>query len=249
MKKQSLHTETSHPTINVIGFGELGNSTIKSISDINLKHIQVQLFSTVESYKPQKETDLLFLIADSTDNYAINQLIKISEINTNLNILTIALLSSLNSNISDNLKNAVDAFLISPSQLEFTQFTLDSIQSITNAVRQKGIIIFDYADLKSFIQNSGYCAIGTGIAEGEDKARKALNQTISSAQLSHLNFKKVSNILIDISPEDINPTDYHTITEALQELLASDTHIKISITANKTLHDEIKISLLCSGIT
>ena len=54
------------------------------------------------------------------------------------------------------------------------------VQSISDLIKNPGIVNLDFADINSVMKDAGYAHMGVGRASGEDKARQAAERAISS---------------------------------------------------------------------
>ena len=57
------------------------------------------------------------------------------------------------------------------------------VQSISDLIKNPGIVNLDFADINSVMKDAGYAHMGVGRASGEDKARQAAERAISSPLL------------------------------------------------------------------
>ncbi|SHN92541.1 hypothetical protein BHECKSOX_1008 [Bathymodiolus heckerae thiotrophic gill symbiont] len=109
MNDKILDLELGNAVIKAIGIGELGESAINYLSVNKLKGITLYSRAGSEANSQINDADLLFLIVDKN---GINDLMRIAKISNGLNILTIALIKSEKSDVIDDLKKAVDSFIL-----------------------------------------------------------------------------------------------------------------------------------------
>src|SRR5262249_56290737 len=62
-----------------------------------------------------------------------------------------------------------------------------------------GVMNLDFADMKSVISEMGKAMMGTGEAEGEDRAQKAADMAISNPLLDDVSMKGAKGVLINIT--------------------------------------------------
>ena len=112
------------------------------------------------------------------------------------------------------LKENVDTLIVIPNQKLLTTSQEDSsllsafksvdnilltaVQGITDLINQKGLINLDFADVKTIMSEKGLAIIGTGSAEGEERALRAGQMLISSPLLEDSSFKGASGLIINI---------------------------------------------------
>ncbi len=64
-------------------------------------------------------------------------------------------------------------------------FCAKGVQSISDLIKNPGIVNLDFADINSVMKDAGYAHMGVGRASGEDKARQAAERAISSPLWKH----------------------------------------------------------------
>lgn len=79
------------------------------------------------------------------------------------------------------------------------QVLYQAAKAISDIITYTGYINVDFADVKAVMQNSGYALMGTGMAEGEDRAIVAARNAISNPLLSDINLAGCKAILLNIT--------------------------------------------------
>ena len=73
------------------------------------------------------------------------------------------------------------------------------VRGVTDLIVMPGLINLDFADIKSVITEMGKAMMGTGEAEGEDRALKAADMAISNPLLDDVTMKGAKGVLINIT--------------------------------------------------
>lgn len=73
------------------------------------------------------------------------------------------------------------------------------VRSITDLMMMPGLINLDFADIKSIMEDKGKAIMGTGEAEGEDRAVKAAEQALSNPLLDDCSMHGAKGVLINIT--------------------------------------------------
>lgn len=156
------------------------------------------------------DADLVFVTAGMGGGTGTGSAPVVAKIAQELGILTVAIVTkpfkfegSKRKNNSEKgieeLRKYVDTIVVIPNdrlfELPNKSITLVNafdeankvlkigMQGIADLITKKGYINLDYADIKAIISNSGVAMLGFGHAEGEDRARKATEQALSSPLL------------------------------------------------------------------
>nr|WP_314113745.1 hypothetical protein [uncultured Leptotrichia sp.] len=89
------------------------------------------------------------------------------------------------------------------------------VKGILDLIKKQGIVNLDFADIKSILQNSGKTVLGFGKADGEDRAKKAVEQALNTPLLER-SIKGAGKILMNItSGNDIRLEEISQIATAV----------------------------------
>ena len=72
-------------------------------------------------------------------------------------------------------------------------------KGIAEIITVHGYVNVDFADVETVIRDSGVAIMGTGVAEGDNRAREAIEKALSSPLLNNNNLKGARNILLNIN--------------------------------------------------
>ena len=113
------------------------------------------------------------------------------------------------------LKENVDTLIVIPNQKLLQTSTedtsllnafkavdnvlLNAVRGITDLINKKGLINLDFADVKTIMSEKGLALIGTGSAEGKDRAILAGKKAVLSPLLEENSFKGASGLIINIT--------------------------------------------------
>lgn len=75
----------------------------------------------------------------------------------------------------------------------------DAVRGVVDIIMRPGTINIDFQDIRRIMENGGKALMGTGIAEGEDRALKAAEAAITCPLLGDVNVKGASGVLVNIS--------------------------------------------------
>lgn len=163
------------------------------------------------------------------------------------------------------LKKNCDTLLVIPNEILLsitdmkTTFTeslklADSIlhqatRGISDLINIPGLINLDFADVRTIMQNMGDAILGTGIAKGEERAILAAQQAINSPLLQDVSIRGAQGILINITgPEDLTVHEINDASQIIYEEAGSEANIIPGCVIDKTLEDEIRITVIATGL-
>ena len=74
-----------------------------------------------------------------------------------------------------------------------------AIQGISDLILVPGVINLDFADVKTIMSGMGMAMMGTGVAEGRDRALEAARRAISSPLLEGTSVNGARGVIINIT--------------------------------------------------
>ncbi len=143
--------------------------------------------------------------------------------------------------VVNNKATLIEAFKIADSVL--TKGT----KAIADLITTPGLINLDFADIKSIMSNAGSALMGTGEAEGEDRARMAVESAIDSP-IVEVNIEGARGVLINITGgPDLTMSEIEEAAKAITERTSPDANIIFGATIDEELKGKIKISVIATG--
>lgn len=122
-------------------------------------------------------------------------------------------------------------------------------KGIAEIITVTGYINVDFEDVKTVMKDSGKAIMGSGIAEGENRALEAVQMAMTSPLLDDANIRGASNILLYISSgtEEITLDEVMEITDYIQHEAGSGADIIWGNGTDETLDKQISITLIATG--
>ncbi|MFY0644602.1 MAG: cell division protein FtsZ [Bacteroidia bacterium] len=122
-------------------------------------------------------------------------------------------------------------------------------KGIAEIITIAGSINVDFEDVKTAMTNSGVSIMGIGLAEGEDRAMRAVNMALNSPLLDDSKIKGASDLLVNISYGDEEATmdEYAAINEFLQEEAGMDASLKCGLCYDSKLGRDISVTVIATG--
>ncbi|MGI6031031.1 MAG: cell division protein FtsZ [Eubacteriales bacterium] len=121
-----------------------------------------------------------------------------------------------------------------------------AVQSISDLIKNPGIINLDFADVTTIMKDAGYAHMGTGIASGKDKATEAAQKAISSPLLE-TSINGAKGILINITgASDIGLDEIEAAAGMIEEAAHPDANIIFGTAFDESLEDEMRITVIAT---
>ncbi len=145
--------------------------------------------------------------------------------------------------IADKNTTLVDAFVMADNVL------YAGVRSITDLMMMPGLINLDFADIKAIMEDKGKAIMGTGEAEGEDRAIKAAEQALANPLLDDCSMHGAKGVLINITGgSDITLFEIDEAASRIKEEVDEDANIIFGSSFDESLGGKIRVSIVATGI-
>jgi cell division protein FtsZ len=113
----------------------------------------------------------------------------------------------------------------------------------------RGVTNLDYADIRSVMAEMGKAMMGTGEADGEERALRAAEAAISNPLLEDTNMKGARGLLINITGgSDLTLFEVDQAANRIREEVDEDANIMFGTAIDEELNGRIRISVVATGI-
>ena len=123
-----------------------------------------------------------------------------------------------------------------------------AIQGISDLILVPGLINLDFADVKAIMSGMGVAMMGTGIAEGENRAMLAAQKAIASPLLEDGSVNGARGVIINVTGgPDLSLMAVHEASCVIQEAAHEDANIIFGAVEDPSLKGKIKITVIATG--
>src|ERR1700759_173391 len=123
------------------------------------------------------------------------------------------------------------------------------VRGITDLIVMPGLINLDFADIKTVITEMGKAMMGTGEAEGEDRAQKAADMAICNPLLDDVSMKGARGVLINITGgPDLMLFEVEQAANRVRAEVDPDAKIIFGSTILDNMEGRIRVSGVAPGI-
>jgi cell division protein FtsZ len=122
-------------------------------------------------------------------------------------------------------------------------------KGIAEIITVPGYINVDFADVETVLTDSGVALMGTGIANGEDRAVAAVQQALTSPLLNDNDIQGTENILLNITSgtEEITMDEIGEIADYVNSEVGSSPNIIWGTGLDEKLGESISITVIATG--
>jgi cell division protein FtsZ len=123
------------------------------------------------------------------------------------------------------------------------------VRGITDLMVMPGLINLDFADVRSVMSEMGKAMMGTGEADGDNRAIEAAEKAISNPLLDGVSMKGAKGVIISIiGGEDMRLLEVDEAANHIRELVDPDANIIWGSAFNNDLGGRIRVSVVATGI-
>jgi len=150
---------------------------------------------------------------------------------------------------NDRLREQYGNLKLSEAFSKADDILTTAAKGIAEIITVTGYINVDFEDVKTVMKDSGVAIMGSGLAEGEDRAMLAVEEALTSPLLNDNNIEGASNILLYIASgdEEISMDEVTEITDYIQEKAGSTAEIIWGNGTDPSLGNKISVTLIATG--
>ena len=163
------------------------------------------------------------------------------------------------------LQKVVDTLIIIPNQNLFRlanerttfaeAFSLaddvlyQGVKGVTDLMVRPGLINLDFADVRAVMDEMGKAMMGTGEAEGEDRAIQAAEQAIANPLLDEISLRGAKGVLINITGGyDLTLFELDEAANRIREEVDAEANIIVGSTLDPDVEGTMRVSVVATGI-
>ncbi|MBK7635952.1 MAG: cell division protein FtsZ [Saprospiraceae bacterium] len=122
-------------------------------------------------------------------------------------------------------------------------------KGIAEIITVPGYINVDFEDVNTVMRNSGVAIMGSAMADGDDRATKAINAALSSPLLEDNDIRGAQHILLNITSgtKEVTMDEIGEITEHVQEEAGYGTDLIWGNCKDESLGEKLMITLIATG--
>jgi cell division GTPase FtsZ len=159
----------------------------------------------------------------------------------------------------------VDTLIIIPNQNLFRvaneQTTFESafkmadnvlhagVRGVTDLITMPGLVNLDFADIRTIMTKMGKAMMGTGEAEGDNRAIAACQEAISNPLLDDISIKGARGVLVNMTGgPDMTLFEADLAVNAIRKEVDPSANIIFGSAFNEDMKGKIRISVVATGI-
>jgi cell division protein FtsZ len=163
------------------------------------------------------------------------------------------------------LKEKVDTLIVIPNQrlLSIVQkdtplteafriaddVLFQATRGISDLISVPGLVNLDFADVRTVMSKMGDALMGTGSAEGDDRAQNAARQAVTSPLLEEVSVSGARGVLVNITGgEDLSLTEVNDATSIIYEAAGEEANLFFGAVIDPAVKGKILVTVIATGI-
>jgi cell division protein FtsZ len=150
---------------------------------------------------------------------------------------------------NDKLRQIFGNLNISGAFAQADNILTTAAKGIAEIITVPGYVNVDFEDVNTVMRGSGVAIMGIGIAEGDSRAKKAVDAALSSPLLEDSNIQGAQHILVNITSgtKEVTMDEIFEITEFVQEEAGFGTNLIWGNCFDDTLGDRLSVTVIATG--
>jgi cell division protein FtsZ len=150
---------------------------------------------------------------------------------------------------NDKMREIFGNLSITEAFAEADNILTTAVKGIAEIITIPGYVNVDFEDVNTVMRRSGVAIMGNSMAEGEDRARKAISQALNSPLLEDNDIRGAKHILLNITSgnKEVTMDEIGEITDYVQEEAGYGTDLVWGNCSDESLGDKISITLIATG--
>ena len=126
---------------------------------------------------------------------------------------------------------------------------LGAVSGIAEVIKCPGLVNVDFADVRTVMSEMGMAMMGSNVASGEDRARKAAEGAVASPLLEGVDLHGARGVLVNItSGLNLKMKEVHEVMETIRNFTAEDATVIVGTVIDEGLEDQVRVTIVATGI-
>lgn len=232
--------------------------------------------SSDELYEVLRGADMVFIASGMGGGTGTGAAPIVAQVAKEMGILTVAVVTrpfsfegKKRAQIADNgireLSQFVDSLITIPNEKLLTvlgrdvsllnafsaanDVLLGAVQGIAQLITCPGLINVDFADVRTVMSEMGMAMMGSGKAQGEDRATVAAEAAISSPLLEDINLTGAKGILVNITAgTDLSIGEFDEVGNTIKQFAADNATVVVGTVIDPELSGEMRVTIVATGL-
>ena len=150
---------------------------------------------------------------------------------------------------NDKLRQIHGNLSLSEAFGEADNILATAAKGIAEIITVPGYVNVDFEDVNTVMRESGIAIMGTAATEGDDRAKRAVDDALNSPLLEDSNIRGAQHILLNITSgaKEVTMDEIFEITEFVQEEAGFGTNLIWGNCYDENLGDKLSVTVIATG--
>jgi len=126
---------------------------------------------------------------------------------------------------------------------------LGAVQGIAELITCPGLINVDFADVRTVMSEMGMAMMGSGKAQGDDRATIAAEAAISSPLLEDVNLSGARGILVNITAgTDLSIGEFDEVGNTVKQFASENATVVVGTVIDPEMSGEMRVTIVATGL-
>lgn len=126
---------------------------------------------------------------------------------------------------------------------------LGAVQGIAQLITCPGLINVDFADVRTVMSEMGMAMMGSGKAQGEDRARLSAEAAVSSPLLEDVNLSGARGILVNITAGmDLSIGEFDEVGTVIKDFASDNATVVVGTVIDPEMSGEMRVTIVATGL-
>ena len=127
----------------------------------------------------------------------------------------------------------------------------NAVGGISDIIHMDAFVNVDFEDVKTVMSEPGKAMMGTAMATGPDRARKAAEQAVACPLLEGIDLSGARGVLVLIaaSRSSFKLSESRTAMNTIRMYAAEDAHVIFGAAYDESLGDQLRVTVIATGLS
>ena len=127
----------------------------------------------------------------------------------------------------------------------------NAVGGISDIIHMPGLVNVDFEDVKTVMSEPGKAMMGTAVASGPDRASKAAEAAVACPLLEGIDLSGARGVLVLIAANrnTFKLAESRNAMNAIKRYAAEDAHIIYGTAYDESLGDQLRVTVIATGLT
>ncbi len=126
---------------------------------------------------------------------------------------------------------------------------LGAVQGIAELITSPGLINVDFADVRTVMSEMGMAMMGTGKAQGEERARVSTEAAVASPLLEDVNLSGARGILVNVTAGmDLSIGEFDEVGSTVKQFASDNATLVVGTVIDPAMSGDIRVTIVATGL-